>query len=344
MKLRPVIASYAYGTGGRVRQYLTDDVMEIIGGVTLSAKSPTEISPDVLAELSEMHVLKEQAGLVRLDTSVFLKEDIERIVETVKPLARELGQLILECGGEFRNASPEITVFLGGIVGFVQGFSSAVGRRATTVDWKKYTGKYVQTKVDFDEECDALDSIGPDFLNIVVFRGERYSAVFIGPEGTTFHSFLPMGYESALKAEYIRHLNLFLVDAYAMLIKGEIENKSLRASAEAANLYTHGKPRTAIIATEIVERYRKTVQSINDVVSSFCIKKLEFLEKLLRTTSAGCQGVPTENMMLNLWRYVRKLTAKELYACGFLNDDIPTKGALTVFYENDVELIRRLLI
>jgi hypothetical protein len=343
MKLRPVIASYTYGTGGRVRQYLTDEVMEIISGVTLSAKPPTEISSDVFEELSQMHVLKEQAGLVRLDTSVFLKEDIERIVETVKPLARELGQLILECGVEFQNSSPEITVFLGGIVGFVQGLGSAVGRRGISVDWKNYTGKYAQTKVDFDEECEALDSIGPDFLNKVVFPGERYSAVFIGPEGTTFHSFLPMGYESALKADYIRHLNLFLVDAYAMLINGEIENKSLRISAEAANLYTHGKPRTAIITTEIVERYTNAVQSINDVVSSFYIEKLEFLKKILRTTTAGRQGVRPANMMLNLFRYIRKLTAKELYSSGFFTDTIPTEGALTVFYENDIELIKRLL-
>jgi hypothetical protein len=49
-------------------------------------------------------------------------------------------------------------------------------------------------------------------------------------------------------------------------------------------------------------------------------------------------------MMLNLWRYIRKLTAQELYANGFLTDDIPEKGTLTVFYKNDLEWIRQLLI
>ena len=49
-------------------------------------------------------------------------------------------------------------------------------------------------------------------------------------------------------------------------------------------------------------------------------------------------------MMLNLFRYVRKLTAKELYANGFFTDTIPDEGVLTVFYENDVELLRRLLM
>jgi hypothetical protein len=49
-------------------------------------------------------------------------------------------------------------------------------------------------------------------------------------------------------------------------------------------------------------------------------------------------------MMLNLWRYVRKVTATELYANGFLRDSVPDDGIVTVFYENDVELLRRLLV
>ncbi len=49
-------------------------------------------------------------------------------------------------------------------------------------------------------------------------------------------------------------------------------------------------------------------------------------------------------MMLNLWRYIRKVTAKELYANGFFTDTIPEEGVLTVFYENDVELVQRLLM
>jgi hypothetical protein len=48
-------------------------------------------------------------------------------------------------------------------------------------------------------------------------------------------------------------------------------------------------------------------------------------------------------MTLNLWRYIRKVAAKKLYANGFFTDTIPEKGTLTVFYENNVEWIRRLL-
>lgn len=54
--------------------------------------------------------------------------------------------------------------------------------------------------------------------------------------------------------------------------------------------------------------------------------------------------MPPANMALNLWRYVRKVTANELYANGFLRDTLPEEGILTVFYENDVEQVRRLLM
>lgn len=41
---------------------------------------------------------------------------------------------------------------------------------------------------------------------------------------------------------------------------------------------------------------------------------------------------------------LRKLTAKEPYANGSFADVIPKEGILTVFYENDVALVRRLLL
>jgi len=67
------------------------------------------------------------------------------------------------------------------------------------------------------------------------------------------------------------------------------------------------------------------------------------LETLLRSTTPGQQGVPPANMLLNLWRYVRKLTAQALYANGFFTDDIPERGTLTVFYENEAALLKQFL-
>ena len=344
MKLRPVVASYIYGTGGRVMQVLNEDVLSTIADIARYPYKVRDLAPDVRAELIEMHVLKEKDGITGLDTSVFLQKDIEAIKNAVTPLAEELSRLILSRGSAFRTAPAEVTLFLGGVVAFQQGLSSTMGQKGAGVDWKSYSGKYAKTKVDFDEECEALDAIGPDFLNKYVIAGERYTGVFIGPEpGTSFHTFLPMS-GSDSKKEFIRRINYFLVDAYAMLVKGEIKSEPLRLTTEAANLYRDGKPRTAIITDETVKTYQDSIEAIQDVTCSFYVENLDALERLLRSTTASRQGVPTENMLLDLWRYVRKLTAKELYHCGFLTDSVPTEGTVTVFYENNVKMLRRLLI
>jgi hypothetical protein len=212
------------------------------------------------------------------------------------------------------------------------------------VDWKNYSGKYAQSKVDFDELCDVYDAIGPDYLNKTVLRGERYTAVFIGFGGNSFRSLTHAMNASEASKRYAWHLNRYLVDVYAMLVNGEIQNESLRSSAEAANLFRQGKPRTSVITRETMWEYGDAIETVIDIASAYYEGKLCILDELLRSTAPGKQGVPPANMTLNLWRYIRKATAKELYANGFFTDTIPEEGILTVFYENDVELIRRLLI
>jgi len=344
MRLKPVIASYSGDTFSSIRQYLDESVLHVIASIARSPRKSGEIAEDVLAELVEMHVLKEQDGLVVLDTSVFLRDDIKRILNTVTPIARGLAQQVLESGVEFKDAPPETTVFLGGIVGLVQGLGMNLKKKNIGVDWRNYPGKYAQSKVDFDELCDVYDDIGADYLNKTVLQGERYTAVFIGPGGTTFHSLTHPMNGSEASRRYARYLNRYLVDAYAMLVKGEIQNQALRSSAQVANLFRQGSPRTSVITRETLQEYGDAVDTIMNIASSYYEGKLHILDELLRSTNPGKQGVPPANMMLNLWRYIRKITAKELYANGFFTDAIPQEGILTVFYENDVELVKRLLL
>jgi hypothetical protein len=344
MRLKPVIASYSGDTFSSIRQYLDQSVLQVIAGIAQSPKKSGEIAEDVLAELVEMHVLKEQDGLVVLDTAVFLRDDIEHILNTVTPLARGLAQQVLESGVAFKDAPPEVTVFLGGILGLVQGLGMNLQKKNIGVDWRNYPGKYARSKVDFDELCDLYDDLGADYLSKTLLRGERYTAVFIGSEGTTFYSLTHPMNGSEASRHYARLLNRYLVDAYAMLVKGEIQNQALRSSAEAANLFRQGSPRTSVITRETVQEYGDAVDTIMNTVSSYYEGKLHILDELLRSTNPGKQGVPPANMMMNLWRYIRKVTAKELYADGFFTDAIPQEGILTVFYENDVELVKRLLL
>jgi hypothetical protein len=344
VRLKPVIASYSGDTFSSISRYLDENVLEVIASVARSPSRRSEIASDVLAELVEMHVLKEQGGLVVLDTSVFLRDDIESILNTVTPLAKGLAERVLESGIVFKDAPPEVTIFLGGVIGIVQGPGMSLKQKNIGVDWKNYPGKYAQSKVDFDELCDVYHDIGADYLTKSVLRGERYTAVFVGSGGTSFPTLTRLMNATEVGKCYAQHLNSYLVDAYAMLVKGEIQNDSLQLSAEAANLYREDKLRTSVITAETVQKYEAAVETIIDVASSYYEGELGILDELLRSTTPGRQGVPPANMLLNLWRYIRKLTAKELYAKGFFTDKIPEEGVLTVFYENDVELVKRLLM
>ncbi len=342
MQLKPVIASYSGQSFTRIREYLDTRALEVVAAVARAPRSSTELPEEVLAELVEMHVLKESEGGVTLDTSVFLREDIEQILEQVTPLAEELARRVAEHGGTLRTAPPEITLFLGGVVGLVQGLGLALRQENVGADWKNYTGRYAQSKVDFDELCEPYEALGPDYLNKTILPGEAHTAVFIGFEEGGFWSLLRAVGDSAESRRYVGSVNRYLVDAYARLVKGELESEALRPAAEAANLLRGGQLQSAVITREVVRAHAAALEGIIEGASAYYIGELETLDTLLRATTPGRQGVPPANMMLNLWRYVRKLTARALYANGFFTDTLPEIGLLTVFYENDVEVVQRL--
>ena len=60
---------------------------------------------------------------------------------------------------------------------------------------------------------------------------------------------------------------------------------------------------------------------------------------LLKKTTSGRQGVAAAELTVNFVRYVRKQTAKNLYKDGYFSDQIPSAGAVAVFYENECSAI-----
>ncbi len=100
----------------------------------------------------------------------------------------------------------------------------------------------------------------------------------------------------------------------------------------------------AAYSASSIRPYEAAMRAIADSAAITYAADLGALEAMLRTTTAGRQGVPTGSMTMHLWRYVRRIVARALYDCGFFRDDVRESGTLTVFYENDVELIRKLLI
>ncbi|MGC9468964.1 MAG: hypothetical protein ACP5HS_10270 [Anaerolineae bacterium] len=344
MQLKPVIASYSGDAYVRMRAFLGEDVLALIGEIARSPEAASQAPADMLGELIEMHVLREEGDSHRLDTSVFLRDDIAAIREAVTPLARELAEHVLEVGDAFKDAPAELVLFLGGIIGLVQGLGRALQEKNVGVDWQHYGGRYARAKVDFDEVCDIYEVIGPDCLNKTILQGERYTAVFIGPGGRTFASLGQVMYDSDESSAYARQLHRFLVDAYAELAQGRIEHTALRAAAKEVGLLRNGRLSTAVITSEVVDTYKDAIDAVASAAFLYYQDSLPTLEALLRSTTPGRQGVPPANMMMNLWRYIRKLTARELYASGFLRDTVPDDGVVTVFHENDVPLLRRLLL
>ena len=342
MELKPIIASHSGDAFARIRQYLNEDVLSVIGSVARAPRSRGEVAGDVLAELVEMHVLRERGGRVVPDTSVFLEEDVASIVRTVKPLAEELAHRVFTRGAAFHSAPPELTLFLAGVVGLVQGLGTSLREQGVGLEWRSYGGKYARSKVDFDQVCEAYDAVGPDYLNKTILPGEHHTAVFIGPGGTNFCLLVRALKGSETSQRYVGSVDRYLVDAYAMLAKGEIQSENLRSAAAAADLFRERELRTVVVTRETMDEYGAALAAIVEDVSSYYIGQLGILHELLSTTTPGRQGVPPGNMMLNLWGYIRKLTAAELYGMGFFTDSIPETGMATVFYENDVDVVPRL--
>lgn len=99
-----------------------------------------------------------------------------------------------------------------------------------------------------------------------------------------------------------------------------------------------------MVTRETVDECGAALEAISEDVSSYYVGELGRLDALLRSTTPGRQGVPPGSMMLNLWRYIRKVTAKELYRIGFFTDSLLETGMVTVSYENDVEVVARLFV
>ncbi len=309
--------------------------MELIEAAARAGDGPPHISADTLDELEALHVLRDDGGRIRLTTGVFLQDDVERIIEAVGPKTEELAGGIASAGADLTYAGPELRVFLGGIIG-IEGPS----RSAADTARQCAPGCYPQTKVDFIERCPAFTRLGPDVLNRSVIHGERYTAVFIGPTGHAFKTFTYEIKTGEASERYRRSLNRFLTDSYARLITGKLKNMDLLATAEATNLRRNGQWRSAVVSNEVYDTYQSAVHRIAATAADWYEDHLPAFRKLLAATASGRQGVPPPAMMMNLWRIVRMITARRLYAAGFFTDDIIREGTLTVFYANNVRPLR----
>ncbi len=343
MQLIPVIASYSGETHKKIKSALTDECLDVVARVATSLVSMDDVGEEILAELRDMHIVIPENSSLRLTTAVFLEDDIREVVSLASALGRELAQILINSGAELADAAPETRNFLGGIVGAGQGPAKLLREANAVVDWSNHGGRYAQSKVDFDEVCDARESLGADLQNKSVLRGEKYTAIFIGPGGRTYPSLVSQVDLTDEMKVYRRDLLRYLTDAYAMLVGGLMKNDALARMAEQVGLFCHGEPRSALVEEETFQLYLPVVRRISDLSYRFYFSRLEQIYECLRSTASGRQGVEPENMMMHFWRYCRRALARELYGSGFFTDSVPATGSITVFYDNDIDELRELL-
>ncbi len=343
IELRPVIASYSGEAYRAIQGYLSRRVLNLIARAAVSPGDVAGFDPQTCAELIEMHVLKEADGRFQLDTAVFLEEDLWVINRFAASFAKDLAGRVAEAAAPMQSELPAITNFVVGILGIVQSLGQAVRKAGISVDWPNYRGRYARSKVDFEQICAASAAAGPDLLNKTILRGWRYTAVFTGPGGETFPIRLPWENHAQGQMELIRRTNEFMIDAYAMLLTGQIEHPALRSAAERAGLIRDGKSQTAVLTKESFGIHLPVLANVRRITCEYYYDKLGAMNDLLQSTTSGKAGVPIANMNLHLWRYLRRAVARELYAAGVFTDLIPETGAITIFYQNDVEVIHELL-
>lgn len=334
MQLIPSVASYL-GLQGQLKEALTADHLQLLATVAESPLPRRLASETLLGELLEMHTVRLEDGLVKLATAVFLERDIQRVIEVASSLGQRLADRLLVDGQELLTASPEIRNFLGGVIAAAQGPSRLLQTSGNAVNWRDYTGRYASTKVDFDQECPAFSALGPELQVKSVQKGDQYTAVFIGPGGTTFVSLL-RGFCPPEHREYRQHLLRFLTDAYGRLLAGELTSSRLAQTAEQVGLFQNGQPRPVLVTPAIYAQYRDVIVRIAAASSQLYLEQIGEVFACLRETTSGRQGVPSENMIMHFGRYCRKALAKELYAAGFFTDRVPEQGSITVFYANRI--------
>jgi hypothetical protein len=341
IELRPVIASYSGSSYNAIKSYLDKPVLDVIAGVARSPALQSQLDPEVCAELIEMHVFTTVDSWIRLDTAVFLEEDLREVNRFASTFGQELAGLVGAAAAPLRSEPPVVTNFLVGIIGIVQSLGHALREAQMTLDWWNYGGKYARSKVDFEQNCEAAAAAGPDLLNKTILRGDRYTAVFTGPGGETFP--IQPACSAPGQAGYIWQINHFLTDAFALLLSGQAEHPALRSAAEQAGLFRNGQPEAAVLTNETISRHLPAIQNVRTIVRDYSFGKLPSIQELLYSTTGGRQGVPAGNMHLHLWRYLRRAVARALYTSGFFTDRVPETGVITIFYENNIGILNELL-
>jgi AraC-like DNA-binding protein len=318
----------------RVEHLLNDEVKELVGQIVIKPADLRTIDPHICDELRQARIVCLDGDMVRIDTSVFLEEELLRIYSVAGKWGGELAQRVMALGNKLPEMLPGVKRLLVGMNGLDQGVFELLISSGYTFDHRSTGGRYAGAKIDFYEVCDAYYRFGPYLSSGYGFSGERYAVKIIGRD-RGIYDYLNAGIDLKNNELYTfrTNINRYLTDALGGILRGEITSPSLSEAAEASGLTRSGKTLVPFITTPEAPAYSGAVILVREVVKEFLHSKSAEMQSFLKGTLTGKQGVSPDKQMVDLMRYVRMVTHKALYEASFYTDSLPDGGNITIFRE-----------
>ncbi|OGN95970.1 MAG: hypothetical protein A2Y89_00795 [Chloroflexi bacterium RBG_13_51_18] len=318
----------------RVEQLLTDEVKELVGRIASGAIDIRSVDPHVSDELCQARIARLEKGKMKIDTAVFLAEDLDNIHRQADKWGNDLAKRIMALDKSLPEMPPGCKRLLVGMNGIDQGTFELLISGGYAFNHRAAGGRYAGAKVDFYEVCDAYDSFGPYLSGGYGFSGERFAVKIIGQD-RGIYSYLNAGITEADDDQYTfrTNVNKFLADALGELLLGKTNHPSLSAAAEAAGLIKMGKTLVPVITAAQAPAYSGVVKLTRNIIGDFLKDKVSEMDAFLKNTLPGKQGVTPDKLMVDLMRYVRMVTHKSLYDSGFYTDSLPEGGNITIYRE-----------
>ena len=318
----------------RVEQLLTDEVKELVTRIATGTVEVRAVAPYICEELRQARVIHVDDSIVRIDTAVFLEDDLIAIHEVAERWGADLARSIITLNERLPEMSSGCKRLLIGMKGIDQGTFDILISEGYAFNHRRTGGRYAGAKIDFYEVCDAYDRFGPYLSGGYGFSGERFAVQIIGhDQGIYRYLNAGISLEDDEQYSFRTNANKYLTDAIGEFLLGEVAHPSLSAAVEAAGLTESGRILIPVITATEAPAYWSAVKLVRDVITAFLHSNVKEMKAFLRDTLPGKQGVPADKLIVDLMRYVRMVSHKALYDNGFYTDSLLEGGNITVYRE-----------
>jgi hypothetical protein len=279
-------------------------------------------------------VIRIDNNTVRIDTAIFLEDDLIKIYNAAGRWGANLAEHIFILGDKLPEMSSGIKRLVVGYNGIDAGVFDLLISEGYAFNHRATKGLYAGAKIDFYEVCDVYDQFGPYLSGGYGYHGERYGVKIIGHDQGIYR-YLTAGvlYPDDEQYQFSMNVNKYMTDAIGELLTGKSNHPSLFKAAEAAGLVKSGKVVTPVITADEAQIHNSIVKLIRNIIKEFLSNTISEMYVFLESTLPGKQGVTPDKLIIDMMRYVRMTIHKELYDSGFYTDSLPEGGNITIFRE-----------